>query len=390
MVVGVVPLGAPAASAQSDAAPSALAAVAGGAAIALPVTPGRMLGVPARVSVVLVEASTGQLLVSQDADTRRPIASAIKLLTALVVVDALPAGTTVRVGDEVRGIEGSSYGLRPGETRSVEDLLAGLLLRSGNDVAVALAIAVADSEPAFVDRMADRLAALGIDARPGSPSGLEEADALSASELAVVARAALAEPRIRDLVGRTVVDLPDGVEVENRNAFLVDDPTATGLKTGFTNAAGFTLAASAEREGRPLVAVVLGARDDQERRDVVRRLIEYGYASTTPVRTGSSLGLRSTSGPVEFRVELGTLTVPVGAGPNIAWPERIHPTDPTVRVRLHVGDQDAGEVDAIRLDGRTGAPPATDLGRALADGAYAALRPAAIRTLGSSERTSGR
>lgn len=390
VVLGALPVGAPGASGQSTAAPSTLSVVEDGATIALPATPARALGVPSPVSVVLVEASTGQILAAQDAETRRPIASAIKLLTALVVVDALPAGTTVTVGDEVRGIEGSSYGLRPGETRSVEDLLAGLLLRSGNDVAVALAIAVAGSEEAFVDRMADRLAVLGIDARPGSASGLEETDALTATELAVVARAALAEPRIGDLVGRTVVDLPGGVEVENRNAFLVDDPTATGLKTGFTNAAGFTLAASAEREGRPLIAVVLGAKDDQERRDVVRRLIEHGYASTTPTRVESSLGLRTTGGPVELRIDLGTLTVPVGAGLRVAWPEGIRPTDASVRVPLVVGDQDAGEVQAVRRDGRAEGPPVASLGRALADGAYAALRPGAIRTLGSSERTPDR
>ena len=389
VITAALPLATPPASSQSDAASPMTTPPAVTAGIVLPATAGRTLGIPEPLSVVLVEATTGQLLVEQAAAVRRPIASAIKLLTALVVVDALPAGAAVTVGEEVRGIEGSSYGLRPGETRSVEDLLAGLLLRSGNDAAVALAVAVSGSEEAFVGRMAGRLAGLGIDARPGSASGLDDADALSALELATVARAALTEPRIRDLVGRTVIELPSGVAVENRNAYLDDDPTATGLKTGFTSAAGFTLAASAERDGRPLIAVVLGAADDDERRAVARRLLEHGYASTTPARFSASLGLRTASGPVELRVDLGMLTVPEGADLRIGWPDRTRPTDTTVRVPLLLGDQLLGDVPVVRSDGRTSSS-VTSLGRALADGAYAALRPAAIRTLAPSERTPDR
>ena len=344
---------------------------------AIPATAGREVGVPSGLSVALVEATTGQVLVAQDADVRRPIASAIKLLTALVVVDALPPGSVVTVGEEVRGVGGASYGLRPGDVRDVDDLLAGLLLRSGNDVAVALAVAVAGSEEAFVGRMAARLADLGIDARPASASGLEEGDALSALELASVARASLDEPRIMGLVGRPTFAVPGGPELVNRNAFLLDDPTATGLKTGFTNAAGFTLAASAERDGRTLVAVVLGARDDAERRTAARRLLEHGFASTVPTRPVATLGLRTSGGPVAFRADLGTVTLGVDDGPRFDWPLTLRPSDGDVQVGVLIDDASAGVVTAERLDGRT-VDERTDLGRALVDGVYAALRPTAL------------
>lgn len=354
----------------------------------LPVTPGRDLALPSSLSVALVEAATGQVLVAQDADVRRPIASAIKLLTALVVVDALPRGTVVTVGEEVRGVVGASYGLRPGDVRDVEDLLAGLLLRSGNDVAVALAVATAGSEEAFVDRMAARLATLGIDARPASPSGLEEGDALSALELATVARASLGEPRIMDLVGLPTFTVPGGAELVNRNAFLLDDPSATGLKTGFTNAAGFTLAASAERDGRTLVAIVLGARDDGERRAAARRLLEHGFAATVPTRAVTTLGLRTSRGPVAFRADLGTVTLGVDDGPRFDWPLTLRPSDGDVRVGVLVGGTSAGTVTAALLDARV-----TDgrrgLGRALADGVYAALRPTALAIARDPARSEG-
>lgn len=348
--------------------------------VAVPPLRASSLGFADHLSIAVVEESTGQVLVTQAADDRRPVASAIKLLTALVVVDALPAGSLVTVGQEVLGVEGSSYGLRPGESRSVEDLLTGLLLRSGNDVAAALAVAVAGSEEAFVRRMGERLALLGIDARPGSASGLEESDALSAHELASVAVAALDEPRIRALVGRSTIVLPGGTEVENRNGFLLDDPTATGLKTGFTSAAGYTLAASAEREGRGLVAVVLGARDDRERREVVGRLLDHSYAATTTVRPVSTVGLRTGAGPVELHADLGPVTLPTGGALRFVWPTDLRPSGSDPEVRVLLDGTGIGAVAAARLDGRSGAAETRGLGSAIVEGVYAALRPSALRT----------
>jgi len=368
------------ASAQSppDAAPAASAST--------PATPfgpppldATTLGVAAPVSAVLIEVATGQVLVARDAALRRPVASVLKLVTALAVVEALPVGSLVTVGEEVRGIEGASYGLRPGDVRSVEELLGGLLLRSGNDVAVALAVAIDGSEDAFTARMADLLARLGIEARPATASGLDIADAMSASDLAVVARAALSEPRIRDLVAVPVLVLSDGTTLENRNLFLSDVPGASGLKTGFTNAAGFTLAASAARDGRELVAVVLGAEDDRSRRDIAARLIEHGFTTTSPTTLRRSVTLRTASGPVRIATADTVVTLADGSVASAVWPATLRPDDTPTTIEVRVAAPGgtaakAGQLAAERIDGRR-APEAPSLGRALADGVYAALRP---------------
>lgn len=332
------------------------------------------LGVPETVSAVLVEASTGQVLVARDADLRRPIASTLKLVTALAVVEALPRGSVITVGEEVRDIEGSAYGVRPGEVRSVEDLLIGLLLRSGNDVAFALALAIDGSEDAFLDRMAGVLNGLGIETRPETASGLGEADALTAAELAVVAIAALSEPRIRDLVAIPVLTLSDGTPIENRNLFLRDVDGATGLKTGFTSAAGYTLVASAVRDGRELVAVVLGAVDDRSRRDIAARLIEHGFASTAPTVVQHSVTLRTASGPVRIATVDTVMTLTAGNVVSVAWPTTLRPEDGPASVDILIDASRTGSIEVIRQDGRR-ASAAPSLGRALADGVYAALRP---------------
>ena len=334
------------------------------------------LGIDAALGVALVEASTGQVLVARGETVQRPVASAIKLVTALVVAEAMPTGTLIAVGEEVRGVEGSSYGLRPGEVRSVDDLLAGLLLRSGNDAAVALAVAVAGTEEAFVDRMVATLAAIGVDAQPKSSSGLDDGDALSAVELATVARAALSEPRIRGIVGLPLL-VVDGVEVENRNLFLGDTEGATGLKTGFTSAAGFTLAASARRDGRELIAVVLGANDDLERRRVAARLLDHGFLTTTPTRIERSVSLRTTAGPILFATDGTTLSIANGVAVDVEWPRTLRPDDDLSSVSLTVAGTSAGTVAVARRDGRR-PDAATSIGRALADGAYAAMRPTGL------------
>lgn len=349
-------------------------AIPGVAAVAGPSPAGVAgLGIEASIGVALVEASTGQVLIARGESVRRPVASAIKLVTALVATQSLPTGTAITVGEEVRGVPGASYGLRPGDVRSVDDLIAGLLLRSGNDAAVALAVAVAGTEEAFVDRMAETLAAIGIDARPGSSSGLDEADALSALELAAVARAALAEPRIRGIVGLPQLEV-DGLTIENRNLFLGDTEGATGLKTGFTSAAGFTLAASARRDGRELIAVVLGAPDDLERRRAAARLIDHGFATTTPMPVDRSVSLRTSAGPVLFATDGTTLTVADGLAVAVGWPRSLRPDDELLAVGLSVAGADAGSIAVERRDGRRVAA-GPSLGRALADGAYAAMRP---------------
>ncbi len=333
-------------------------------------------------SLVLIEGSTGQVLVAVDAERPRPVASATKLITALAVIEAIPPRTLISIGDEVLGIGGSSYGLRPGDVRTIEDLLAGLLLRSGNDAALALAYAVDGDEVTFARRMAAVLRGLGIDAQPRSASGLDIEDALSAVELAAVSRAALAEPRIRTIVGRTELSRDEAPTIENRNRFVGQYPGATGLKTGYTQAAGYTLSASAERGGRELIAVVLGANDDLARRDAATALLEYGFSSTAIENIERSVTLRTGRGPVRFGTDGAVVTLRRGSEVSVAWPRTLRPDDRLDGVDVRIDGIAAGSASVSRRDGRRdGATAAAEdgtgagIGVALADGLYAALRP---------------
>lgn len=334
------------------------------------------LGVPDGVSAVLVEGATGQRLAAADADARRPVASTIKLVTGLVVVDALPVGTVVTPGPEVDAVGGASAGLVAGRDVVVEDLLAGLLLRSGNDAAVALAVAVAGDEAAFVRRMEARLAELGIEATLASASGLDAGDRLSAAELATVAGAVLAEPRLAGPAGAGRVALADGTVVENRNLLLGRLTGATGLKTGFTSAAGWALVGTAERDGRVLIAVVLGAAGEAERLALTERLLEHGFTATRVVGTASELRLRTGRGTVVLAADAGPLTVPVGTAPRPGWPASPDPDAPPRRVGVVVGTREAAVAEVVVTDGRRDGPGSSGLGAAAASGAYAALRAA--------------
>jgi len=334
------------------------------------------LGIPAGVSAALVEAATGQVLAVVDGERRRPIASAVKLVTGLVVVASIPPGTSVVVGPEVRDVGGASAGLRPGQTWDVDDLLTALLVRSGNDAAVALAVAAAGEEEVFVGRMESRLAELGIEADLASVTGLSDGDRLSALELATVARAVLAEPRLAGPAARPRMVLPDGAVLENRNRLIGALDGATGLKTGYTAAAGWTLVGTAERGGRVLIAVVIGAADDAARTAQVARLLEHGFSATVPVVAREELTLRTGRGPVRVIAVSPRLTVPVGVAPVLGWPSTLAPDAVPTRVPVRLDGLDVAEAEVTVADGRTGAAGRATLGAAAAEGVYAALRAA--------------
>ncbi len=334
----------------------------------------RTLGVPVGVSAVLVEAASGQVLAAHDADRRRPVASTVKLVTALVAADALPPGTLVVPGEEVLGIEGASAGLRPGEPLTADELLVALLLRSGNDAAAALAVAAAGSEAAFVTSMEARLAALGIEVDLASASGLSEDDRLSALELAVVARAVLGVPRLAGPAAAPQLVAADGSVVENRNGLLGVLDGATGLKTGYTAAAGWSLVGSAERDGRTLVAVVLGAVDDAQRIALAAGLLTHGFDATTVLAPRGEVVLRTGRGEVLLRAVAAPLTVPVGSEARPAWPIALDPDAPPGSIPVALDDRPVAVATVTVEDARTGRAGSAGLGAAAATGVYAALR----------------
>ncbi len=219
---------------------------------------------------ILFDLSTGQVLWQRNPDTRLRIASLTKMMTALLTVEAEPPSARVRVTKAAVNSAGSKVGVLPlGKHVRLETMLYGLLLPSGNDAAIALAQHVAGSIAGFVKRMNDRAAQLGMGCtRYSSPSGYVDAANFScAADLAVLARVDEQQPRLARIVRTLSKQLPlpikgGKVYLYNNNPLLIYHyPGATGLKTGFTDAAGRCLVATAERGGVRLGVVVLHSRN---------------------------------------------------------------------------------------------------------------------------------
>jgi len=231
-------------------------------------------------AALLIDATSGEVLYSRSGYVRRSPASTTKLLTALVAVREGQLGKVVEVSRQSAAVVGSSAHLRAGDRYTLRELLEGMLLRSGNDAAHAIATAVAPDIPAFAERM-NRMA-LAIGARQThfvNPHGLTAAHHFtSASDLAVIAQVALAQQELRRIVASQELTLtPEGGPgraIRNTNALLGSYLGADGAKTGTTNAAGKCLVASARREGVHLIAVVLKGGD---RYGDAMRLLDWGF-----------------------------------------------------------------------------------------------------------------
>ncbi len=358
-----------------------------GSARALPSPPDSVLGAGAMPappddvtaeSWVVVDAASGHVIASHESEVARTVASTIKVLTALTVVERTSPDDVVVVGDEVRSVDGARLGLRPGDEVPVQVLLDVLIARSGNDVAEALAVHVAGSREAFVDLMQVDAASIGVRGVVTSPSGLDDTDAVTAHDLAIIGAVALAHPQLREVLGRRVVTLPDGSVEESRNELLFTYPGATGVKTGYTRLAGNTLIASALRQDREIVVVVLGSDDDPGRFLDAAALLDHAFAATRTVQVAPTIERLVGGGRQSFEVTSAPVTVGRAA---------------TVDVRLGRSSVAADDIDVVvevdglevgRLRAHGGALPAgapsSDgaAGRGLADLAWHAARAAAL------------
>ena len=215
-------------------------------------------------SVVVVDARTGAVLHEKNADQPRPAASTQKLLTALIIAETGYLDRPVRVEPIDTFAEPVRLNIRPGEDYQRIDLLRALLVKSPNDVARCLARDNAGSIEAFADRMNAKAQLLGaIHSHFLNPNGLPIPGQYStARDLAVIARAAYANPTIRSIVclPQLVFRYANGRtrELENTNKVLKRLPFCNGMKTGYTEAAGHCLIASGSRPGRDIIVVVLG------------------------------------------------------------------------------------------------------------------------------------
>ncbi len=242
--------------------------------------------VAARASVLMDRAS-GRVLYAQNADELAPIASTTKIMTALLALERSRPDEIVTAGKNAAGVTGTSIYLSEGEQLTMEQMLLGLMLRSGNDAAVAIAEHVAGSVDAFAALMNARARALGAEAHFTNPNGLDQGEnGASALGLAKIACQALENPSFRALVATSSATIPwrgnaYPRSLTNKNRLLKTYEGATGVKTGFTSRAGRCLVFSAQRGGMELVGVVLncGAWFD-----AAAFLLDWGFEHFHPVR----------------------------------------------------------------------------------------------------------
>lgn len=230
-------------------------------------------------AAVLLEARSGRILFEKNCDKRLPMASTTKTMTALIVIENCNLNDIVEIPREAVGVEGSSMYLHEGEKLSVKDLLYGLMLLSGNDAAVALAIHTAGSVSAFVKFMNARAESMGLtDTHFVTPNGLhDKAHYTTAKELSLIGAEAMKNEIFRELVSTRYYVSETGEKprtMKNKNALLNDYPDACGIKTGYTSAAGRCLLFSAERDGMLLTGALLNCRPMFE---VSKKLLDFGF-----------------------------------------------------------------------------------------------------------------
>lgn len=231
---------------------------------------------------VLMDENSGQILAAKNPDERRAPASLTKIVTAAVALNTQPVTVAVQVSPAAAAMQGSRFGLRAGDREQLWKLLYGMLLRSGNDAAVAVAESSAGSVPRFVSCMNHWAEAMGARSTHFSnPDGLPAASHYStARDLAVLARAALRNPEFARIVRtrqRTVSWNGIPRVISNINRFVGDYAGATGIKTGYADSAGFCLAASAQRGTRRLILILLGCPSSSRRWEDASVLMNYGF-----------------------------------------------------------------------------------------------------------------
>lgn len=207
-------------------------------------------------AAILMDAESGEVLFEKDIGRRMRIASTTKIMTALVALECARLTDTITVTQD-HMVEGSSMYLKPGETVTVEELLYGLMLCSGNDAALALADCCGGLE-VFVQAMNEKAAALGMkDTSFANPNGLDDENHYStAYDMALLAAYAAEDPTFRRICSTRTATV-GGRTMTNHNKLLTQVEGCIGMKTGYTKAAGRTLVSCAERQGRRLVAVTL-------------------------------------------------------------------------------------------------------------------------------------
>ncbi|GAB4452977.1 MAG: D-alanyl-D-alanine carboxypeptidase family protein [Armatimonadaceae bacterium] len=322
-------------------------------------------------SAILVDADTGQVLWEKNADVRRPMASTTKIMTALLLIEnTQPDDVITCLDPSVTKIEESSLHIKPWEKFSSQDLLYGFLLRSGNDAGVVIAQHVAGSVPKFAEKMNARAREIGaVNTNFVNPHGLHHKEHYTtARDLSLIAMEAMQNPRFADAVSEPVRTITRSknqsdtvIKAKVKRYFYDKFPGADGVKTGYTRAAGRCFVGSATRDGRRLMAVVLGSTDSASGDTIP--ILSWGFrrfpakvvaqknepAATVPVQGGSEASIQAVatedfhatydslgktlSDTVRTEVDPATVNAPIQQGDIIG------------KLRVFVGTEELGAVD---------------------------------------------
>ncbi len=244
-------------------------------------------------SAILIERETGTVLYEKDADRKLEPASVTKVMTILLIAEAIDAGEigfddTVIASARAASMGGSQVYLKEGEEMSVREMLKCIVVSSANDCAVAMAEYLAGSEEGFVIRMNERAAELGmVNTSFKNCTGLydDPTHLTTARDIALMSREVLSHRWIRDFTTIWTDTIRDGTfGLSNTNKLIRFYPGATGLKTGYTSRAGRCLSASAERDGVEYIAVVLNCATTEDRFESAKTLLSYAFANYTTVK----------------------------------------------------------------------------------------------------------
>lgn len=264
---------------------------------------------PESRSAILIDADSGTVIYEKNSHQKLPPASMTKIATMLLVMEAVDKGKIslkdpVQISEHAASMGGSQIFLKPGEQMSVNDLLKGVAIASGNDASVALAEHLGGSEQGFVQMMNNRVKQLGLHGTHfGNPNGLTTTNHYStAHDMAILSRELLKHPTITKYTGLYQDYLRKNSEkpfwLVNTNKLVRFYQGVDGLKTGFTTEAKFCLTATAKRNGFRVIAVVMGEPDVKVRNKEVTRLLDYAFNQYTNFRvykTGDLISRR----PVE-------------------------------------------------------------------------------------------
>ncbi len=240
-------------------------------------------------SAVLMDQSSGAVLYSKSPHEVRSCASITKVMTMILVMEAIDSGKirydeTVTASEHASSMGGSDIWLEPGEKMTVNDMIKATMVASANDAAVALAELVSGSEDAFVSEMNKKAKSLGMKETVfKNCNGLdEEGHVTSAYDVAVMSRELIKHKKIYEYSGIWMDELRAGkTQIVNTNKLLKTYSGITGLKTGTTSQAGSCITATAERDGLGLIAVVLGSESGKQRFKDAAALLDYGFAGYT-------------------------------------------------------------------------------------------------------------